>query len=388
MIGNLIRQTAAKRLLAAVLFIIGVSYLPYLICSRQADSWYAGELERQQALGSGVEKWVEKNLSLNDFHTGSAQFNGEWLFGTYTMAAMGYGQTAIEHPELRKKYTALMEQCFDKLLSDQVRLFDCAMWGNDPIESLESLKNHHAAYLGYFNLSLSLHRMLVKESKYAELNDRITAALIRRIKESRFGLLQSYPGEVYAVDNCAVIGSIALHARATGKDYGFSVSDWLSNFKRMCVDSDSGLLIQAANFNSGEPADLPRGSGTALGIYLVSFADYDFAKELYAAAKSELAKNICGFGGVREYTSGTSDGYGDIDSGPVVFGYGLSATGFMIGGARLCRDKAYYARLYATAYAWGAPYENDGKLNFVTGASLGDAILFAMLTAPKGGLKK
>jgi hypothetical protein len=120
---------------------------------------------------------------------------------------------------------------------------------------------------------------------------------------------------------------------------------------------------------------------------MISFADYDFAHQLFDAAKSNLAKTVFGFGGVREYAKGTKGGYGDIDSGPVVFGYGLSATGFMLGDTRLFEDRDYFRRLYATAYAWGAPYEGGGRLNFVTGASLGDAIMFAMLTAPKGGLK-
>jgi hypothetical protein len=377
-----------KRLLAGALFLIGVSYLPFWFCSRQADEWYSGGLNQQQALGRGVSKWVEQDLGLNDFHTGSTQFNGEWLFGTYTMAAMGYGQTALEHPELREKHIALMEKCFDELMTDEVRLFDCAMWGNDPLETLKNIDDHHAAFLGYFNLALSLHRVLVKESKYAELNDQITAALIKRIKSARFGMLQSYPGEMYAVDNCAVIGSIALHSRTLGLSDEFSVKNWLDNFRLMCVDPDTGLLIQATDFKSGEGCDLPRGSGTTLGIYLISFADYAFAAELYDAAQKQLARKVFGFGGVREYAAGTAGGYGDIDSGPVVFGYGLSATGFMIGGARLFEDEEYYARLFATAYAWGAPYAHKGKLNFVSGASLGDAILFAMLTAPKGGIRQ
>lgn len=374
--------------LALVLFLIGVSYLPYMFCCRQAADWYAGDLSRQKLLANGVAKWVEGDLGLDDFYTGSEQFNGEWLFGTYTMAAMGYGQTALQHPELRESNIALMEQCFDKLMSEQVRRFDCRMWGSDPIESLDNINAHHAAFLGYFNLALSLHRMLVNDSKYAALNDKITAALAKRIKASRFGLLQSYPQEMYAVDNCAVIGSIALHDRATSENSGIVIRSWINNFKWHCVDSDSGLLIQASDFRTGKAIDQPRGSGTILGLYLISFADYKFAGELYAAARKQLAENVFGFGAVREYPRNAKGGLGDIDSGPVVFGYGLSATGFMLGGARLYEDDSYYSRLFATVYAWGAPYEKDGKLNFVSGASLGDAIMFAVLTAPKGGLSK
>lgn len=37
-----------------LLFIIGVSYVPYLICSRQADDWYTGNLETQNSLAHGM----------------------------------------------------------------------------------------------------------------------------------------------------------------------------------------------------------------------------------------------------------------------------------------------------------------------------------------------
>ncbi len=330
-----IKHFLMKRLVVFLLFLVGVSYVPYLVCSRQSDEWYAGDITLQRSLANGVEKWIEKDLALGDFHTGSAQFNGEWLFGTYMMAAMGFGQSALEHPSLRETNLPLMEQCIDEILSEDVRVFDCLMWGNDPIETLDSNKEHHAAYLGYFNLVLSLHRLLDTNSKYAELNDQITAVLIKRIESSRFGLLQSYPNELYSVDNCAVIGSIGLHGKATGEDYTLFVSTWLDNFRRRCVDPNTGLLIQALDCNSCEASDLPRGSGTALGLYMLAYADHNFTTELYRAMRTHLTHNIFGFGGVREYTEGTKGKYGDIDSGPVVFGFGLSATGFLISGARL-----------------------------------------------------
>jgi len=64
-----------------------------------------------------------------------------------------------------------------------------------------------------------------------------------------------------------------------------------------------------------------------------------------------------------------------------VFGFGLSPTGFLIGGARLHRDNSTFRSLYATAHLCGAPVIRKDKFNYVTGGPLGDAILFAMLTA-------
>ena len=371
----------ARGLVAAVLFAAGVSYLPYLWCSRGADRWFDGELALQARLGRGVEAWIERGLSRSDFKTGSRQFDGEWLFGSYLMAGLGFVQTAREHPELRERHIRLAETCIARLLTPEVRAFDAETWGGDAIDTLAG-DSHHAAYLGYLNLLLGAHRALVPDSRFAATNDAITAALARRLGRSRTHLLESYPGEVYPVDNCAVIASIALHARITGNPGSAEAgARGLHTLRRRCIDPATGLLYQATDPVTGAPADEGRGSGTALGLYFLSFADAALARDLYRAADRELARTVLGFGGVREYAASAKSQGRDIDSGPVLFGFGLSPTGFLIGGARIHGDRNRFSRLFATAYAWGAPFEKGDRLNFVTGASLGDAILFAMLTA-------
>ena len=54
---------------------------------------------------------------------------------------------------------------------------------SDGIVLLETLdqEHAHAAYLGYFNLVLSLNRLLDPDTEFVDLNDRITAALARRV---------------------------------------------------------------------------------------------------------------------------------------------------------------------------------------------------------------
>jgi hypothetical protein len=146
------------------------------------------------------------------------------------------------------------------------------------------------------------------------------------------------------------------------------------------VDQQTGLLIQCVVPETGEPADEPRGSGTALGGYFLSFADRELSRELYTAAGRQLAGRILRFGVVREYPRGVT-GRGDIDSGPILFGYGLSATGFMIAGSRIHNDAAWFTRLTSTAYLYGAPLRHGDRREYVTGGPLGNAIMLAMLTA-------
>lgn len=380
------RKALLRQLLGCALFLSGIAWIPYAWHSRLAVNWFEGVPTLQTKMANGVEEWMHEGLDREDFTTGSKLFDGEWLYGTYVMAAMGYGQLAAQQPENREHYLVLMEEAIDEVLSERVRAFDSERWKSDPLESLETNEGH-AAYLGYMNLAMGLHRLLNPESKFADLNDQISQALRRRIEASPTLLVASYPHEIYPVDNCAVIASVSLNSRVNGNPHDPLAGQWAGRCRRKYIDPKSGLLFQSVNGQTGQPYDYPRGSGTALGLYFLSFMDPRLAEDLYEAVKRELAGSVFGFGLVREYPRHIKGQNGDIDSGAVIFGYGLSPTGFTLGGARIYGDRDYFKHLYATASAAGAPLQTSDSFTFVTGASLGDAILFAMLTAPQGGIE-
>ncbi len=55
--------------------------------------------------------------------------------------------------------------------------------------------------------------------------------------------------------------------------------------------------------------------------------------------------------------------------------------GFALGSAKAQGDARGFEELYRSVHLFGAPHEHYGELHFVAGGPLGDAILFAMLTA-------
>ena len=364
----------------ALFFILCLYLIPYNWCSRDGDAWYRGDKELHQKLSSGVEKWINCELSSEDYSTGSDTFSGEWLFGTYMMAAMGFGQTAILYPELKDKNMELMNKCIEKMISEKGREFDSNCWCEDPLASLEGDK-HHAAYLGYLNLTLSLQRFIDPNSRYAKLNDKITAALVKRLEATPEFILFTYPGELYPVDNCSIIGSIGLYDRATGSDHSELIKRWIKTYREKYINKETGLLYQAMKPDKKTPFDPGRGSGTAFGAYFLSFTDLELSRDLYMALKKELFGTVIGFGAVREYPSAMSEGEGDIDSGPIVFGFGVSATGFAIADTRIHRDKETFLKLYATSFLFGAPVDRGDRRDYIMGGPLGNCIMFAMLTA-------
>ena len=69
--------------------------------------------------------------------------------------------------------------------------------------------------------------------------------------------------------------------------------------------------------------------------------------ELWQAMATKQKGHVLNFAMIREYPPGVS-GWGDVDSGPVIFGYGVSPSGFALAGARIFDDEDTFRGLYAT----------------------------------------
>jgi hypothetical protein len=92
-----------------------------------------------------------------------------------------------------------------------------------------------------------------------------------------------------------------------------------------------------------------------------------------------MSADVLGFGGFREWPSGRAMGM-DGDSGPIVFGVGMAATGLGLGPARLFGDAETYATIRRTALTFGVPSWLPSH-GYVTSPLLGEAILFHGRTA-------
>jgi hypothetical protein len=293
------------------------------------------------------------------------------------MAALGLGQTALSYPELRDAYVPVMERCAAELTSPATNAFGTEAWGKSGFEGLPGGKGH--GYLGYTNLALSMLRLLAPDTRFADVHDRLTEALARRLAASPHGLFETYPGEAYPSDMSMVAGSIALHDCATGAPERPWLAAWRATFVSRWLDPASGLAYQSGIAATGRPAGPPRASGTALAAYALSFVDKDLSLRLFEALR-RAQTSLFGFGAVREYAPG-HEGAGDIDSGPVVLGVSVSATGFSLAAARLHGDEPMFTALYRTADLFGVPVDRPSGRRFLSGGPLGNAILLAMTSA-------
>lgn len=349
-------------------------------CGRDGERWFRGDAKLVAAHAREVAAIIARGVSEKDFTNDSELFRGEWQFGTYQMGSLGLLNVCREHPQLGPELMPAIEQAIEAMISKRVQEFDARRWGEDPLDSLDG-PSGHAAYLGYLNVVLAVHRELVPDSRFAALNDRITGALVRRLRKSAHGILETYPGEAYPVDNAGIVASIILHQRGTGADHREIIAAALENYRKRWTDPVTGLLFQSIATNTGRPSSVPRASGTTLAAFLLSYGDPVLAGELSAAVNKELSGSWLGFGYVREYPEGVRAGRGDVDSGPVILGISPSGTGFSLAGSRLTGDRDHFVSAYRTAHLLGTPVSRGDRRFFVTGGPIGNAIMLAMLTA-------
>jgi hypothetical protein len=363
-------------LLVACLW-VGALVVPRQVCTRGADALFDGDLAVQQAFADRVARAIETHDGLHFFRTGRPRFDGQSAIAIYQMAILGLGQTVLEHPELRDRYLPAMRSAADRLVDPRTLGYAASRYGQHGVVRMAPGQGH--AYLGYVNLALGMLRAVDPQTRHAPLHDRLTRELARRLFASERGLIETYPGESWPPDVAAVAGSIGLHSQVTGTDRSRGLATWAARFQSCAVDV-SGYLIQRLRPGSCRPADAPRGSGTAIASYFIAFADWKLSERLYRALVDQGSARLLGFGALREYAPGYS-GWGDGNSGPVLLGVSVGATGYGLGAVRMHRDRPSFVELYRTANLFGVWQRSDSRAGFVTGGILGDALLLAMLTA-------
>ncbi len=369
-----------NRKLALALVTLALLLGPARLAAQGAGAWLDDEPSTELALSDAVDEMVRAGIDPEGqmplgIQPGGERFVGEWWFGAYMMAAAGHAQLGLQHPELADEMAARSSRAVDGLLSEPVWAFDRAAWGDLALDHLDR-DGHDHAVLGYVGVALGLERLLDPDNRHAEVHDAVAAALARRMQHGP--ILETYPGEAYPVDHSAAIATVALHARATGQPEPAWLAAHVAAWERRYVDQ-RGLVVQAVSPSTGAARSKVRGSGSALSAWFLGFSHPELSARISRGVRDELGDRIMGVTAVREFAPGDCDGCpGDIDSGPLVMGASVSATGFSLAAARRLEDEAWFSGLWTTTKTFGQPV--GGR--FLTGGALGNAIMLAMLTAP------
>ncbi len=368
-----------QRLVAIAAALVAVRWVPALWCGRDAAAWMRGDPAIQQALAEEMARFEARDGARAALPAAD-RFTGEWALVTHQMTALGLAQLCLAHPAWKERYAPVVTRAALASFRPEMRGFGTHAWkGEDALASLGGPHGH--AYLAYPALAVGMARLIdpAFPEDVAAQHDALVAAYERRLMASPTGLIETYPGEAYPTDVAAVAAAIAVHGRVTGADHRAVIAHWADLVRRVQIDPASGLVIQRMGALDARPHDAPRGSGTALAAYFAGFADRGVA-DLLAEGVLRHESTLLGFGAIREYAEG-HDGAGDIDSGPVVLGVSVSATGFALAPARAMGRADAFTRIYRTTDLFGLPVAGGDRLRFAVGGPIGNALLLALLTS-------
>jgi len=362
--------------LVAALLVIRI--VPAWWCGRDAAGWFRGDPQLQRGLADELVAFEAQDDASR--RAGGAHATGQWALVTHQMIALGLAQVCQAHPDWLPRYRATITGAALKTWLPEMRGFGTEAWlGEDGLAQLDGPSGH--AYLGYPALAVSVARVVdpAFPAAVAAAHDAVIAALERRLLASPTGAIETYPGDAYPTDVAAVAAAIAVHGRATGTDHAVVLAHWAAGVAAVQIDPASGLGVQRLGAQDGRPHDVPRGPGPGLAAYFPGYVDRAVAARL-ADALVRHESTLAGFGAIREFADGY-DGLGDVDSGPVVLGVSVAATGFALGPARAFGHRGLFTRLFRTTELFGLAGKADGRVRFATGGALGNALLLAMLTS-------
>jgi hypothetical protein len=375
--GSRRRRWGIRAIALGIALVVVRLFVPWW-CGRDAGAWFRGDPEFQHQLAAELVAFEASDAAHRA--SGEDRFTGEWALVTHQMTALGLAQLCLAHlawkPELAPVVTFAAANSF----LPEMRDFGTRAWkGEDAMASLDG--DHGHAYLAYSALALGMARLL--DPKFppdlARQHDALIAAFERRLLASPTGLIETYPGEAYPTDVAAVAAAIAVHGRATGVSHEQVLRQWAEHVRTVQIDPASGLVIQRMDARTGAPHDAPRASGTGLAAYFAGFADRGVAALLTDGLLRQVSTRV-GFSAIREYADGYS-GKGDIDSGPVLLGVSVSATGFALAPARAFGHEDAFVQLYRTTDLFGFPIADGDRRRFVIGGPIGNALLLALLTS-------
>jgi hypothetical protein len=186
--------------------------------------------------------------------------------------------------------------------------------------------------------------------------------------------LDSYDGMVWPADNVTALLSIVLHDRLYGTDYGRAYQEW-KRWTLDHLDPATGLMGGRLDSGTGALLEPARGSGNSWITTLLAEIDPGFAKELYLRYRKHFAIKHIDFLMFREWQEGVARGE-DVDSGPIIWGAGVTATGVGLAAARANGDAEMASDIHALSELVGWPITSGGQTRYVFGRlPVGDAFL-------------
>lgn len=184
-----------------------------------------------------------------------------------------------------------------------------------------------AFYQGWSNYLrgkyLGLLPDMMEDTAQAQIFQANCTQIAKVVNESKTPFLESYVYATWPADMVVLMASLAQHDRLFRQKYGVLTQNWL---KQVDKRTDKlGLIPHSVHPYTGKVLEAARGSSQSLILNFLIEIDSTYAHRHFERYKKAFLARRTGLPGIREYPRGTL-GFGDVDSGPVIFGIGGAAS--------------------------------------------------------------
>ena len=259
-------------------------------------------------------------------------------------------------------------------------------WGED------YLRDENVFYRMLVIAALTAHADLTGSEEHLPLLRDQVEGLSAELGASPHGLLDDYPGECYPADVLTAIACIRRADAVLGTDHSAFVQRAVRGFQGECLDKH-GLVPYAADPRSGKALGPSRGCGNSYASLSAPALWPVRAQQWYDLYEEHFWQTRWAAAGFREFPNDVEqrDWHMDVDSGPVLAGFGVSACAYGVGAARANGrfDHAYPLSVEMLVASWPLPNGTLALPRLLSNAAdapyLGEAaILFNLTRTPVG----
>jgi len=311
-----------------------------------------------RSLSPRYEKWArERVASKNAKELSLEDISGtEWpLFGSvfYLLATESlqeaWEENADRSSDAPKVYASGAIKAAAELVADPVHASWVKQhWGEN------YLHRENVFYRMLLISALTSYQKLTGNEKHTSLLRDQAETLSKELDESPYGLLDDYPGQCYPTDIVAAIAAIKRADVVLGTDHSDFIKRSVRAFEGRFVDS-TGLPPYEADSDTGIIGKARGCSSQWITVWTPRLWP-DYSKQLYKNFDKHFWQKHWAAVGFREFPkdNSTREWYIDVDSGPVVAGFGAAATAFGLGAARANGrfDHAYPLTTEVIAFSW------------------------------------
>ncbi|HYV92720.1 MAG TPA: hypothetical protein VE978_13070 [Chitinophagales bacterium] len=234
-----------------------------------------------------------------------------------------------------------------------------------------------AFYTGWNNYllgkKLSIEDRQIRDPVEINLYNSQCAQIVSALQKSETPFPESYAHACWPADAVVAVASLTLRPKTDSPIYTGEIHKWVDRVKSNL--DPNGLIPHSAQYFSGKPQEHARGSSQSLILNFLIEIDSAFAREQFKIYKDKFLTLRFGLPGLCEFPMG-EDGFGDIDSGPVIFGIGGAATIVGLRTMTIFGEQKTAIALHNGIEAFGFASSFEGKKKFLFGKlSMADAFI-------------